>query len=158
MPLKLVFAGNLRFLRELIHVLDFLEQSDIRFTIDVYSKDFIEDNRVNNCGFVSELELRQYLVNYDFGIVPLSSLAHEKILIQTSFPSKSFAYLAAGLPILSAAPNDSGLVRIMDDFAIGVNFTDLPSLNVLELDINSFMWEIYDKWDSYLKFLRAKND
>ena len=137
--------------------LGFLGTKRYRLHYRCVFRDIIDDSRVNNCGFVSELELRKCLVNYDFGVVPLSSQAHEKMLIKTSFPSKTFAYLAAGIPILSVAPNDSGLVRIMNDFAIGVNYDHLPGLNVLDLDINSFIWEIYGMWDSYLKFLREKN-
>jgi len=70
---------------------------------------------INMGGFLSHSDYVAYLNHSDIGIVCIDTVSGN-----VSLPSKLFAMLACGLPILAIAPHNSSLAKIVDKYQCGL--------------------------------------
>ena len=118
--IKLLYLGNIRFIKELDDLIFYLEEHDLRYSIDLYSAINPRNEKVNYKGFlknVGDIEFSKY----DFGIVPLSMQPHQRMLVKSSFPSKAAVYVSYSLPILTVIPTYSPLNGIIARYPIGIS-------------------------------------
>lgn len=155
--LKLVYVGTFRFLEELNSTLDFLDANGVKYTLDIFSKSKLMRKNVNNKGFVNGAKLQKSLKFYDFGLVPMSKNAEEKLTVTTSFPSKSHFYLKSGIPILASAPKNSTIYDFIKYNKVGVSTEDLLNKSFFEFEVSQFAENMYNEWQRYFNFFEKKN-
>ena len=152
-PLKIVFAGNLRFRDAIQSLLNRLDDLKIIYELDIYSSAHFYDDRVANKGFLDASSLSLSLPSYDFGLVPMSFDKQDIEIVETSFPSKTFFYLAAGLPVLFEAPHYSSVAKTAKDYRFGTTVEELGTGSELSFDIRAFKVIIDRQWSEYFNFL-----
>lgn len=125
-----IYAGNMGLAQEIDALIELLrvlkDRQDIQFLFmggGVRRRDLaavVETNQITNAKFIAYQErtsLSEYLALADMGIVTLSA-ALEGLAI----PTRTYSYLAAGLPILAIAGPTSEL-KIFAEQGLGVHFT-----------------------------------
>lgn len=152
-PLKIVFAGNMRFRSAIYDMLNQLDYQKIDYEFDVFSSTKFEDPRVNNMGFKTSSELGGILSGYDFGLVPMSFDSRDNEIVSTSFPSKTFFYLSAGLPVLVHAPEHASVSNVCKTYGFGTTVTELGSFTELSFDLHTFKLFVDRQWSTYFNVL-----
>jgi hypothetical protein len=144
--LEIGFAGNLRFKKEMIEFIEVMSSTITNFKFHFFSNNVINLKGVINRGFISsDLELINELQDLDFGFVPLSFDSNEEELIRTSFPSKTFTYIKAQIPIIAFVPEYSALAKFLYKYRLGIVITNIKDINMSiileELNLIKINWE-----------------
>lgn len=136
--IRIAFAGQINELRGLAECVAHLEsRSSARIILNIFSastlpRDFfhpLSSVQVQHHGVLPREELQQRLAGMHFGLVSLNPL-----MDQPGFPSKTFDYLASGLPILYFGRPLPAYTSAIERFNVGVDITrdkniDLKSIH-----------------------------
>lgn len=130
---NIAFAGQVNELRGLEEFLDHIRNHcSNAVALHLFSKDHFEVDLENNSnleivhhGLVTRGELQRHLTRMQFGLISLSP-----DLDQPGFPSKTFDYLAAGLPVLYYGRPLPGFTSIMEGSGVGTDITNMESVDL----------------------------
>lgn len=142
--LRCVYAGTPRFKKELKIFYDLMSlKTDYDFDINIFSGFRFYEASFKFHDFLSDQEqLIKRLSHYDVGIIPMSFDKNDAELVSTSFPSKLYAYLLAGLPVIVIAPEHSALAKLVKKYNLGevfdINCPEKLNLVLNNLGINSY--------------------
>ena len=129
--LKILFAGQInatRGLEEALKRLDDITPTGFKLLIASSSpvpRKLKTDPRVHCLGFLKPYELKKLLVGCDFGLISLA-----KGFDGPAFPSKSFEYLAAGLPCIYHGPRLEDFIYIIEHSGVGIDMKKVEKLTV----------------------------
>jgi hypothetical protein len=132
--IKIVFAGQINLTRGFYDALNKLDSIlEHQVILHIYSPSFFDILLCNNLknikltymGFFDSEIIAEKLSGYDFGLVTLNLG-----FINPAFPSKTFDYLAAGLPILYHGPP---LKSYIDNLKVHNLILDISEINRLNL-------------------------
>jgi glycosyltransferase involved in cell wall biosynthesis len=137
--IQICFAGQINPLRGLDKFLLHLQQiaSPERIVIHVYSDDRLPENLIDLCnerisithhGILSRADLQKTLRKMHFGLISL----HPQ-MDTPGYPSKTFDYVAAGVPLLYFGRKLPDYTRMLEGCGIGVDITELTNLDLSEL-------------------------
>ena len=132
----IAFAGQINELRGLRECATHLRQAvQGRFVLHLFSSDPFPDLPqdagpvdIQHHGQVSRAELQARLSQMHFGLVSL----HPR-LDQPGFPSKTYDYLAAGLPVLYFGRPLPGFLRGLQECGVGVDITRSDRIDLCAL-------------------------
>lgn len=127
----IAFAGQINELRGLRECIAHLrERSQGKIVLHIFSSDTFADElqqndvlRLEHHGYVSRSELHDWLARMHFGLISLNPR-----LDQPGFPSKTFDYLAAGLPILYFGRPLPAFTGLLEGFGVGKDLTALERI------------------------------
>ena len=129
---SIVYAGSIRALAELKEFCDALLTSKLEAgresMMHMYGPSGFSHPAVLNQGFIVPDSLSEILRQYRFGLVPMSFLASDEELVQTSFPSKAWTYLCCGVVPIVVAPSKAGISRLFNAYNLGVLLSDVEHL------------------------------
>jgi hypothetical protein len=157
--IRIAFAGQVNELRGLAECVAHLESSSSDpivlniFSASALPRDFFDtlsSVRVQHHGMLPREELQQRLAGMHFGLVSLNPL-----MDQPGFPSKTFDYLASGLPILYFGRPLPAYTSIIEKFSIGVDITHKKNL-----DLKSMHNDIHSRFEigrrNYISYTELK--
>jgi len=153
---RLAFAGQINETRGFEQCLAHLDQrSTIPVEVHVYSHDsvdFIDTAKIKviRRGIIPRLNLLEVLGEFDYGIVCLN-----KNFDNSGFPSKTFDYIAAGLPVIYYGKNLEHFISILKRSGIGIDITNMNEINFNDIGINRLNYQ--KNRDLFLK-LTSVND
>jgi hypothetical protein len=143
--LKVVFAGNLRFKKEIIHFVDNLSKINTSIEFHLFSETSIQNKSIINHNFISSFEvLKSLLSDMDFGFIPMSFNKKDKELVETSFPSKLAMYLSIGLPVIVYAPKYSMISKFVIKHNLGLVLDHENLMNFNKKEIVVCTKKIFD--------------
>ncbi|WP_206455777.1 glycosyltransferase family 4 protein [Aurantimonas marina] len=126
-PARFLFAGNVGRFQNLSTLVDVFARVDPNIAVlDILGEgrekgsleERVKDDGIQNVRFrpgVSSEEAFGLMAEYDVGIVTL-----RPGLYRFAYPSKTFSYLAAGLPVLALVEPQSALARDIEEHRLGV--------------------------------------
>jgi hypothetical protein len=128
--IRICFAGNLRFRKEVLLMMNSVANLDLDIQFHFFSKHELVAPNIIQRGYISDIEeFRVALKEMDAGFVPMSFSEQDRLLVETSFPSKAISYLSAGLPLIVFAPEYSALSKFVIEYKLGLvisNPRDFP--------------------------------
>lgn len=138
--LKIVFAGSIYAKTEWNKFI--LALKKINFTInnkEIELVNFgrlprfgiIRDERINFKGLVSLEEVMKELSEADIGYVPYWFSSKKSEVVETSFPGKVSAYVAAGVKVFFHGPANSSVISFIDKWNVGINCTSLDEIDII---------------------------
>ena len=141
--IRIAFAGQINELRGLAECVAHLESSSSNsIVLNIFSASelplaffsTLSSVRVQHHGLLPREELQQRLAGMHFGLVSLNPL-----LDQPGFPSKTFDYLASGLPILYFGRPLPAYTSVIERFSVGVDITHRKNVDLKSMhdDIHS---------------------
>lgn len=138
---KLVFIGNFKSESNFMIVLKFIKylremlKEDIKLNIyGTKNKWYFENQEfIVYMGELNHEKLIIELAQYMVGLSIMSFHLKDKLLIQTSLPSKTFSYIIANLPIINIAPDDAAINRYIEERGLGININTSNSLEVAKI-------------------------
>lgn len=137
--LKIVYAGSILVMREFQLLVEAL--GSIRSTVPLelhfygihsyadrpwYRKAWMVEH-----GNLPDRKLISELRGCDWGLVPMSLEDSDPRYNRFSFPTKFITYLAAGLPILTLGHKESSVIRMAQQYEVGVAIMDGNPRNVV---------------------------
>jgi hypothetical protein len=138
--LKIVFAGSIYAKLEWNKFI--LALKKINFTINNKKIELvnfgrlprfgiIRDERINFRGLVSLEEVMSELAEADIGYVPYWFASKKSEVVETSFPGKVSAYVAAGVKVFFHGPANSSVISFIDKWHVGINCTSLDEIDII---------------------------
>jgi hypothetical protein len=79
------------------------------------------NNKIKILGWVSQLELEQYISTSNYAYVPYSFKKENNVFVSTSFPSKVTSFLKLGIPIIHHGPAISSVSNFINKYGVGFN-------------------------------------
>lgn len=156
--IKIVFAGNLRFKKELIQFVDTYSNMCFPFQFHLFSSSSVEHQNIINHEFVSSPEnLKFNFEDMDFGFIPFSFDIRDKELVETSFPSKFASYLSAGLPVIVFAPLYSTISKFVIEHELGVVLNEITENYLNKIDTNLYTKPYIQNKVNILREITQKN-
>lgn len=132
--IKIIFAGQVNETRGLCETINLLsEKSLLPFELLIASADVVPDKIASNpnvviLGELDNVDLQKHYIDCDFGLVSLS-----KYYDGPAFPSKTFEYIANGLPIIYCGPHLSAYVKLVQDSGIGIYLDEVEFISLHNL-------------------------
>ncbi|MGE0765723.1 MAG: hypothetical protein AB7L90_04610 [Hyphomicrobiaceae bacterium] len=132
--IRIAFAGQINELRGLAECVAHLEACSANpvvlniFSASAVAHDYfssLSSVRVQQHGMLPREELQKRLAGMHFGLVCLNPL-----MDQPGFPSKTFDYLASGLPILYFGRPLPAYTSVIEKFCIGVDITHKQNIDL----------------------------
>ncbi len=129
-PLKIIFSGQVNETRGLAESLEILLRiSTVGVRLFIASADIIpaeikNNPNVINLGYKSSADLNEFYKCCDFGLVSISSQFDGP-----AFPSKTFDYIANGLPVLYHGPDLSAFKKLLVDCGVGISLDSVDCIN-----------------------------